>query len=135
MSTNVPIFRSIEVGTGQHLTLGEPIPDDVLPLMHPAGPDRMMMNFGTYSGASTITVELGEDETIQQMDFTYAKGTSYQDQLENFTNELGAPSSGEGPGNSQSAVWVDDVTRFELFAHGPGDRTRVGSTLTNLATI
>lgn len=130
MASNPPIFRTIQVGHDQHLTLDEPIPADVLPLMEPAGPNRMMMRPGTFHRAQSITVELAADQNVQQMDFTYDPGTSYDVLLQDYTDQLGQPT---GTQAQQSSVWEDDLTRFELFANGSGDGSRVGSQLANRA--
>jgi hypothetical protein len=131
MASTQPIFRTIQVGHDQHITLDEPIPADVLPLMHSAGPNRYMMNPGTFSRAESITVELAADQNVQQMDFTYDSETSYQTLLADYTAELGPPAPGAD--GDQSAVWEDDLTRFELFANGTGQGSRVGSQLSNRA--
>lgn len=131
MASTQPIFRTIQVGHDQHLTLDEPIPADVLPLMEPAGPDRMMMRPGTFHRAQSITVELAADENVQQMDFTYDPGTSYDELLQDYTDQLGQPTPASDA--DRGSVWEDDLTRFELFANGSGQGSRVGSQLANRA--
>lgn len=135
MASKEPIFRSIEVGEGQSLSLDAPIPADVLPLMHSAGPNRMMMNPGTFHRAETITVELADDQNVQRMDFTYDPGTHYHHLLSEYTHQLGQPThdNPEAPDAERRSVWEDSATRFELFANGHGDGSRVGSTLENAA--
>ena len=130
MASTQPIFRTIQVGHDQHLTLDEPIPADVLPLMEPAGPNRMMMRPGTFHRAQSITVELAADQNVQQMDFTYDPGTSYDVLLQDYTDQLGEPT---GTQDGEQSVWEDDLTRFELFANGSGQGSRVGSQLANRA--
>lgn len=131
MASNPPIFRTIQVGHDQHLSLAEPIPQDVLQLMQPAGPNRMSMRPGTFHRAQSITVELAADQNVQQMDFTYDPGTSYQQLLDDYTAELGQPT--QGSDGSQSTVWEDALTRFTLSANGSGSGSQVGSTLQNVA--
>ncbi len=131
MASTQPIFRTIQVGHDQHITLDQPIPADVLSLMHPAGPNRYTMDPGTFSNAQSITVELAPDQNVQEMDFTYAPGTSYAALLADYTAELGPPA--QGTDGSQSAVWEDDLTRFELSANGAGQGSRVNSVLSNRA--
>lgn len=132
MASKQPIFRTIQVGQDQHLTLDAPIPADVMRLMQPAGPDRYAMRPGTFHRAESITVELADDQNVQRMDFTYDPGTSYGALLQDYTNDLGAP-TGASPDGEQRSVWEDAATRFELFANGSGDGSRVGSTLENVA--
>lgn len=131
MASTQPIFRTIQVGHDQHLTLDEPIPADVLPLMEPAGPNRMMMRPGTFHRAQSITVELAADQNVQQMDFTYDPGTNYEVLLQDYTAELGEPV--QAADADQSSLWEDDLTRFELFANGSGQGSRVASQLANRA--
>jgi hypothetical protein len=135
MASKEPIFRSIEVGEGQSLSLDAPIPADVLPLMHPAGPNRMMMNPGTFHRAETITVELAGDRNVQRMDFTYDAGTRYHHLLEEYRHQLGRPTqdNADAPDAERRTLWEDSATRFELFASGHGGGSRVGSTLENAA--
>ena len=135
MVSKQPIFRSIEVGHDQHLTLDAPIPSDVLPLMEPAGPDRMKMRPGTFHRAESITVLLAADKNVQRMDFAYDPGTSYDALLQDYTNDLGQPTQQDGAsaGAERRSVWEDAATRFELFAQGSGGSARVGSFLENRA--
>lgn len=125
-----PIFRSIEVDHGQHLTLGEPIPADVQKLLTPAGAGTWLMSPGTFTHASAIEIVTGAGGAVTRMDFTYASGTDYAEMLEDFENELGPPTGGEGAGNN--AVWVDSATRFRLFQTAGPDGPTVGSHLVDL---
>jgi hypothetical protein len=136
MSSQQPIFRIIQVGEDQHLSLDAPIPADVLPLMEPVPnePNQMKMRPGTFHRAQSITVTLAGDENVQRMDFTYDPGTDYQTLLDDYTQELGNPAqNGGSPGAEQRSVWEDSATRFELFANGSGGSARVGSLLENSA--
>lgn len=135
MVSQQPIFRSIEVGHDQHLSLDAPIPADVLPLMEPAGHGRMKMRPGTFHRAESITVLLAADEKVQRMDFAYDPATSYDTLLQDYTNDLGQPTHQDGApaGAERRSVWEDAATRFELFAQGSGGSTRVGSFLENRA--
>lgn len=135
MASKEPIFRTIEVGEGQTLSLDAPIPADVLPLMHAAGPNRMMMNPGTFHRAESITVNLADDKNVQSMDFTYVRGTRYAHLLEEYTAQLGAPAQDnpDAPEAERRTVWQDALTRFTLFAKGQGASAAVGSLLENVA--
>lgn len=135
MVSKQPIFRSIEVGHDQHLTLDAPIPSDVLPLMEPAGPNRMKMRPGTFHRAESITVLLAADGNVQRMDFAYDPGTSYDALLQDYTNDLGQPTHQDGASADagRRSVWEDAATRFELFSQGSGGSSRVGSFLENRA--
>jgi hypothetical protein len=124
MASQEPIFRSIQVAEGQSITLGEPIPADVEPLMRPAGPNRKAMNPGTFHGADTITVLLAGDEIVTEMDFDYGTDPSYGQLLVEYEAMFGRPASGPG----QSAIWEDSGTRFEVFLRGGN----AGSLLTDL---
>ena len=122
------IFRSIDLGNGEQIALGEPISQAVMNDMIPAGPNQYRLKPGSYGGAETIVVEVDANKLVQRMDFGYAQGTDYADLREDFVNEIGPPQEG-APAGEQSTVWQDSQTRFVLFANG----SNVGSTLTNLA--
>jgi hypothetical protein len=135
MASIEPIFRSIDVGENLQLTLDAPIAPEVMQLMQPVGPNRYQMRPGTFHRAESITVEVAEDQNVQQMDFTYDPGTSYQVLFEDYRKDLGDPvqDNPEAAAAERRSVWEDTVTRFELFAQGHGDKSRVGSTLQNRA--
>ena len=127
------IFRTIQVGHGQHLTLAEPIPADVLPLMERLGPDRLRMRPGTYHGAESITAVLASDENVQRLEFAYAAGTVYQSLFDDFVSELGEPTRQNGGSGSRRSVWEDPQTRFQLFEKGGKSGAEVGSELVDRA--
>jgi len=129
MASQEPIFRTVQVGEGQHLTLGEPIPPDVEPLMRPAGPDRKKMKPGTYHGADTITVKLAPNGDITEMDFDYGIEPTYGQLVVEYEAMLGPPEASGDKG--QAVVWEDPVTRFEVFLRGGN----AGSLLADLAPV
>lgn len=126
MAPSEPIFRSIQVAQGQSLTLGEPIPPDVLPMMRPAGPDRMAMDPGTFHGARTITVTLAGGGGITEMDFAYGDRPGYGQLAAEYEARFGPPRQAQG----QSVVWEDAGTRFEVFLRDG----HAGSLLADLLT-
>lgn len=133
-----PIFRSVQVGTGQSLTLGEPIPADVMPLVQFIPPDRYQLRPGTFHRAQTITVQVADgrqDGPVQRMDFTYDPGTSYEGLLQEYTAELGPPAqdNSDAPPAERRSLWEDPETTFELYAQGAGPNSQVGSTLQDRA--
>jgi hypothetical protein len=124
------IFRTVEVGHGQALSLGAPIPPDVKQLMHSTAPGQWEMDPGTFGGARSITAFVTPEDAVQRIVFAYAPGTNYGTLLAEFTSELGQPTRQEGP---QQSVWEDPETRFQLYTT-PGDPSpSVGSELEDLA--
>jgi hypothetical protein len=124
------IFRTIEVGHGQHLSLGAPIPPDVKQLMHSTAPGQWQMDPGTFGGARSITAFVTPEEAVQRIVFAYAPGTDYQTLLGQFTSELGEPARQHG---TERSVWEDPETRFQLFATPGEPSPAVGSELDDLA--
>lgn len=114
-----PIFRSIDVGAGQHVELGQPLAPDVRALMSPPDPaaTQLQMNVGTFGNAQSIIVDLlGSDMHVAEIEFTYAPGTAYGDELKAYTEMLGRPNqTGTVPGTQQSAIWQDTFTLFEIW--------------------
>lgn len=114
-----PIFRSIEVGTGQHIELGQPLAPDVRALMSPSDPGatQLRMLVGTFGNAQSIIVDLAPgDMHVAEIEFTYASGTRYADELAGYTEMLGQPSqTGTVPDTQQSAIWQDTFTLFEIW--------------------
>ena len=106
------IFREVEVGTGQMLTLGAPIPFDVQSMLS-GSPPTYRMNPGTFGRAESITVGMN-GSNVQSLTFRYAPGTDYATLLSEYTEGLGAPSSQ----TSNSATWQDSETTFQLSANG-----------------
>jgi hypothetical protein len=127
---STPIFRSITVHpSGVVVTLGQALSAEAMALCVPAGPNKFKLKDGTYKRAETIIFVLGVGAAVQQMDFSYAKGTDYQDLLADFENELGPPDQQSGDKGRQLSVWEDDSTRFALQNSPSG----ITSELTNLA--
>lgn len=128
-----PIFRSITVHTSGGepvvISLGQPLSAQAMALCVPAGPNRFKLKDGTFERAEKIVLQLGLGAAVQNMYFSYAVGTKYQEQLANFENELGPPDSQSGDEGNEVSTWDDGSTRFELTNSPSG----VTSTLTNLA--
>ena len=127
------IFRSIQVDHGQHLTLGEPVPADVLPLMERIAPNRLRMQPGTYHGAQTITAVLAPDENVRSLEFAYEAGTVYQTLFDDYVSELGEPASQNGGSGNRRSVWEDPQTTFQLFEKAGKPDPDVGSELVDRA--
>lgn len=127
-----PIFRSIEVGTGQHVELGQPLAPDVRALMSPSDPaaTQLQMNVGTFGNAQSIIVDLSPtDMHVTEIEFTYTSGTAYSDELAAYTRLLGQPNTtGTVPDTQQSAIWQDTFTLFEIWERNGA----VGSQLQDL---
>lgn len=130
------IFRSIDVGDDLQLTLGQPIPPEVMKDMEPdpKDPSKYTLKPGTFTRAEKITVYVDAAKLVQRMDFGYANDADYADLREDFIKELGQPDEGAAaiPDAKQQTVWADSQTRFALWAKGQGAQSKVGSTLTNL---
>lgn len=126
------IFRSIEVANDLSLTLGAPIPPEVMNDMDPAGANKYRMKPGTYSRAKSITVLVDDSQLVQRMDFHYDEGTSYSELREEYVVQIGPPSKADDA--KEQTTWRDDQTTFELYQRGEGSESRVGSTLQNLAS-
>jgi hypothetical protein len=138
MASQQPIFRTIEVGHDQPLTLGEPLTADVRVLMDPPPPSRatqLTMKSGTFGRAASIQVDLveaplGEQLLVQQVEFSYSSSDpSYDTLLQEYTEMLGPPhDTGTLSDAQRSAVWSDASTRFTLWERGGNS----GSILTDL---
>lgn len=124
MASQQPIFRTITVAHGQSVTLGEPIPADVLPLTEPDGPNRRRMIEGDFGGSDSIVMQLTPAQAVQNITFTYAPGTDYAAMVDAFVSELGQPQSQ----TADSAQWQDSQTSFEVYNRGS-----VGSLLADQA--
>lgn len=128
-----PIFRTIEVGTGQHIELTRPLSPDVRALMTPPDPGatQLQMRTGTFGHAASITVTLSPlDMSAERIEFTYDPGTDYATLLADYTEMLGEPShSGTLPGTNESAVWEDTITRFQLWSRGATAGSKLENTL------
>ncbi|HST57282.1 MAG TPA: hypothetical protein VLK84_01265 [Longimicrobium sp.] len=133
-----PLFRSIQVGDNLQLALGETIPQDVMNDMEkdPTNPSKYKFKSGEFSLAESITVTVDASQRVQRMDFGYENGMDYAWQLANFINQIGEPTGGTctAPEAQQQSVWKDSQTCFVLWAKGQGSQSKIGSTLTNLAT-
>lgn len=127
MTTQTPIFRTITLDEGMHLTLGEPIPPRVREHMHPIGEDRLQMDAGTFGHAASITATLGAGEAVAIMEFAYADGTSYDDMVAAYTRELGPPARQDD--STRRTLWLDPQTSFEVFSRD----SSVGSELRDRA--
>ena len=106
------IFREIEVGTGQTLTLGAAIPSDVQSMLS-GSPPTYRMNPGTFGRAESITVGMS-GSNVQSLTFRYAPGTDFATLVAEYTEGLGTPISQSG----SSATWQDSETTFQLNANG-----------------
>ena len=121
------IFRTVQIGFRQPVTLGQPLRADVRLLLEPIGEHRFGVRKGTFSDAQSITVETGADGTVRCMEFTYAPGFDYAASALSYERSLGEPASRTGaPADSaQTTRWQDPRTVFELRRQG----TRVSSRL------
>lgn len=138
MASQQPIFRTIDVGHDQPLSLGAPLSPDVRELMDPPPPSRatqLMMKPGTFGKAASIQVDLveatsGGDLLVQQVEFSYSTSDpSYDTLLQDYTEMLGPPhDTGTLSDAQRSAVWSDASTRFTLWERGG----KSGSILTDL---
>jgi hypothetical protein len=108
------IFRQIHVDNGKVLTLGEPVPDNIMPDLVPDGANRWSFREGTFGDAQSITVHLAPNGDVRTITFTYEAGTDYATSVQNFTAELGRPSSTGGSGSTEWTRWQDKSTRFTL---------------------
>ena len=134
MASQEPIFRTIDVGTGQQITLAETLDPEVRQLMDPPPPSKattLTMKPGTFGQAASITVEL-VDETlvVKTIQFTYSsKDPSYETLLKDYTEMLGPPhQTGTLSDALQSATWSDASTSFTLWERG----SNTGSILRDL---
>lgn len=131
MPSAQPIFRQIEVDTGQVVTLGQPIPADVQGDLEPGpGPNEFRMKPGTFARAKSIVFQLAsENGPVTAMRFTYAPGgDDWRITLLNFKNQLGEPTSLSV--QPPTATWEDSQTRFRLAQDASNG---ISSTLTDLA--
>ncbi|HKP76160.1 MAG TPA: hypothetical protein VJT67_11500 [Longimicrobiaceae bacterium] len=124
-NTSTPVFRTIEVAKDVPITLGQPLSAEAMALMTQVGPQRFQLKSGTYAGAQEIDVQLGVGGAVHQIDFTYGAGTSCQEMVANFENQLGPPTSQ----HDEITLWRDPATMFELLCLPQGMR----SFLRNLA--
>jgi len=126
-----PIFRQIQIATGQTITLGQPIPADVQGDLEPGpGPNELQMKQGTFGRATSIVFQLASvNGPVTGMRFTYARGgDDWRITLMNFKAQLGDPTS-LSP-HPPSATWVDSQTQFVLAQDASNG---ISSTLTDLA--
>jgi hypothetical protein len=132
------LFRSIDVGDNLRLALGETIPPDVMKDMEKdrENPNKYKFKSGEFSRAESITVMVDAKQLVQRMDFGYESSMDYDWQRANFINEIGEPTGDSGgiPDAQRQTVWQDGQTRFVLWAKGLGPKSRICSTLTNLAS-
>lgn len=126
-----PIFRQIQVDTGQFITLGQPIPADVLRDLEPGpGPNEFQMKPGTFGRATSIVLQVASaNGPVTGMRFTYNPGgDDWRITVMNFKAQLGEPTSVSV--NPLTATWKDAQTQFRLVQDaGKG----ISSTLTDLA--
>lgn len=125
-----PIFRQIQVATGQVIMLGQPIPADVQRDLEPGpGPNEFKMKQGTFGRATSIVLQVASaNGPVTGMRFTYDRGgDDWRITLMNFTAQLGEPTS-LSP-KPPSATWEDSQTRFRLAQDASNG---ISSTLTDL---
>lgn len=132
MPSQQPIFRTVEVGHQQPITLGEPLTPDVRALMDPPSSDatELHMRQGTFSGAQSITVDLAPDMDVEEVEFTYdPNNPGYDSLLQSYTDMLGPPDETDTLNDAQrSATWSDEATEFTLWERG----ANAGSVLLDL---
>jgi len=119
------VFRSIEIGTGVSVTLGEPLSAEAMGLMIQIGPQHFRVKPGAFGDAKQIDIFLGVGGAVQKMDFLYAAGTNYEEMVANFEGQMGPPTSQHGG----VTEWKDDSTDFTLVNSASG----IHSTLRDLA--
>lgn len=128
-TSSTTVFRTIEVGTGVPITLGQPLSPQAMALMQPGGgPQRFQLMPGTFGDAEEIDIQLGVGGAVQQMDFRYAAGSDYEEMVANFEGQMGPPTTQHG-GSEQVTTWKDDSTEFRLV----GSTSGIHSTLRDLA--
>lgn len=131
MSSAQPIFRQIQVATGQAITLGHPIPADVQGDLEP-GPatNELQMKQGTFGLATSIVFQLASEKgPVTGMRFTYDPGgDDWRITLMNFKAQLGEPTTISA--SPPTATWEDSQTRFRLEQDAAKG---ISSTLTDLA--
>jgi hypothetical protein len=131
MSSAQPIFRQIQIATGQVIALGQPIPDDVRDDLEPGpGPNEFRMKPGTFGRATSIVIRLAsENGPVTAMLFTYDRGgDDWRITVMNFKAQLGDPTSMSA--RPPSATWEDSLTQFSLAQDASNG---INSTLTDLA--
>lgn len=139
MASQQPIFRTIDVGHDQPITLGEPLSADVRALMDPQDPaaTELEMQPGHFGQAASITVDLSAaDMTVQEIEFTYDSAEpNYDTLLQDYTEMLGPPhETGTVNDAQRSATWSDSFTTFILWEREMGGTVNSGSTLLNNGT-
>ena len=122
-TSSTPVFRSIEVGTGVSITLGEPLSPEAMALVQKVGPQRYQLKPGKFGDAEEIDIQLTVGAAVQQMDFKYAAGSNYEEMLANFEGEMGPPTSHQGGGHDVVNVWQDANTVFRLVGNASGIRS------------
>lgn len=123
------IFRTIDVATGQTITLGEPVPADVLPLTEPDGENQLKMLDGDFGGASSIVIQLTPSQNVKSIIFGYGASTNYDAMVSAFTGELGQP-------ESQTPVltrWSDPQTTFEVSQNASAVSSRLSDRASSTA--
>lgn len=126
-----PIFRQIQIATGQFIALGQPIPADVQRDLEPGpGPNEFQMKPDTFGRATSIVLQVASaNGPVTGMRFTYDRGgDDWRITMLNFINQLGEPTS-RSP-QPPSATWEDFQTRFRLAQDASNG---ISSTLTDLA--
>jgi hypothetical protein len=122
-TTITPVFRTIEVGTGVPITLGEPLSAQAMELVDKVGERRYRLKPDTFGDAEEIDIQLAVGAAVQQMDFRYAAGSSYEEMVANFEGRMGPPTSHHGSGDDVVTVWQDDATVFRLVGSASGIRS------------
>jgi hypothetical protein len=132
MLPSQPIFRQIQVDTGQIIILGQPIPADVQRDLEPGpGPNEFQMKPGTFGRATSIVFQVASEKgPVIGMRFTYDRGgDDWRITIMNFTNQLGEPTSYSA--HPPSVTWEDSQTRFRLAQDASNG---ISSTLTDLTS-
>lgn len=123
-SSSTPVFRTIEVGKGVPITLGEPLSAEAKALAKEVKPQVYRLDPGTFGDAEEIDIHVTVDGVVRLMDFKYAAGTSYQDMVANFVAQMGPPTSHHG-GGDEVTVWEDAETVFRLVGSASGIRSKL----------
>jgi hypothetical protein len=122
-TSSTPVFRTIEVGTGVPITLGEPLSAQAMELVDKVGERHYRLKPDTFGDAEEIDIRLTAGAAVQQMDFRYAAGSNYKEMVANFEGRMGPPTSHHGSGDDVVTVWQDDATVFRLVGSASGIRS------------
>jgi hypothetical protein len=112
------IFRSVSIGPGVVVRLGERLPGLAWPFIQQTRHDRYAVRKGTFSGAAAVELRLDAIGRMTAAWFTYGAGDEgFAARVESYSKTLGPPVllGGEGV---RLARWEDGRTRFELSERG-----------------